>query len=79
MGITIHYRGTSADTNEIGAFVEELNDIAETMKWPYSVFEDDWSKPVTAAIEVSEGRADITDNLGGRPAMKRCSTTKEPT
>jgi hypothetical protein len=36
MGITIHYRGTLANINEIGVFVEELTDIAETMKWPYS-------------------------------------------
>ncbi len=64
MGITIHYRGTLADTNEIGTFVEELTDIAEIMKWPYNVFEDDWSKPVTAEIEVSEGRSTISGNLG---------------
>lgn len=64
MGITIHYRGTLADTNEIGTFVEELTDIAETMKWPYSVFEDDWAEPVNPELTFNDGRADITGNLG---------------
>ena len=63
MGITIHYRGTLANTDEIGTFVAELTDIAETMKWPYNLFEDDWDEPVKAAIEFNDGTANITGNL----------------
>lgn len=64
MGITIHYRGRLSNTNKIGRFVDELTDIAEIMKWPYSLFDDDWAKPVNPQLVLSDGRADIMGNLG---------------
>lgn len=64
MGITIHYRGTLAETGKIGALIEEMTDIAETLKWPCSVLDDDWSKPVTADIVPGPKGAEIVGNLG---------------
>jgi hypothetical protein len=63
MGVTIHYRGKLSDTNEIGAFIEELTDIAETMKWPHSVLDEDWSKPATAELTFNERGAEIIGDL----------------
>lgn len=64
MGITIHYRGTLADTGKIGMLIEEMTDIADTLHWPYSVLDDDWSKPVTADIVHGANGAEIVGNLG---------------
>lgn len=64
MGITIHYRGTLADTGKIRMLIEEMTDIAETLHWPYSVLDDDWSKPVTADIVHGADGVKIVGNLG---------------
>ncbi len=63
MGITIHYRGTLAHTDEINEFIEELTDIARTMKWEYWVMDEDWSNPATAQLTFNENGAEIIGDL----------------
>ena len=78
MGITIHYRGTLADTSEIGTLIEEMTDIAKTLKWPCSVLDDDWSKPVTADIVYGADGSEIVGNLGLRGVLLTPHPQAEP-
>jgi hypothetical protein len=74
MGLTIHYRGKLAHTEDIDEFVEELLDIVETMKWPHSVLDDDWTKPATAELVFTEQKAEICGEL----ALKGISFIPHP-
>ena len=64
MGITIHYRGKIDDIQQVIPLRDELIDIAETMKWPYQVLDDNWEEPVTAKWESLGDKQEITGNLG---------------
>jgi len=38
MGITIHYKGKLNSPELTDSFLEEIEDIAESMKWEYNLF-----------------------------------------
>lgn len=42
MGLSIHYSGSFNAEASLQAMIEEVKDIAEIYKWPYSVFEDEF-------------------------------------
>ncbi|MBN2009698.1 hypothetical protein JW960_10180 [candidate division KSB1 bacterium] len=64
MGVTIFFKGTLKNTNLIDSFIDEMTDIAQTMKWEYQILDDDWSQPATATLSFDEGRGEITSDLG---------------
>ena len=40
MGIAIHLRGRLRDAGEVSRLVDEVSDIADTLRWPHKVIED---------------------------------------
>jgi hypothetical protein len=64
MGITIHYKGKLENLELLPSFMEELIDISRIMNWRWQVLDEDWSKPSTAQLHVSEDGATITGDLG---------------
>jgi len=42
MGLSIHYSGSFNPKASLQAMIEEVKDIAETYKWKYFVFEDEF-------------------------------------
>jgi hypothetical protein len=64
MGITIHYKGKLKNLEMLSHFMEELVDISRIMNWHWQVLDEDWSRPSTAQLLVSEEGATITGHLG---------------
>ncbi len=54
MGLSIHYRGTLTDKNQIYPLIDELEDIAKSMQWEYRLFDEDWSQRPDATLEKGE-------------------------
>jgi len=50
MGISIHYRGRLDDLALLPSLRDEVTEIAVTMRWPFAVLDDDWSKPPDAVL-----------------------------
>lgn len=44
MGITIHYKGRLRQATDLPRFMEEVEDIANILGWPYDVFETEFPK-----------------------------------
>ena len=63
MGITIHFQGKLKNTQQINSLMEELIDIADTMKWKWQSFDEDWSKPATVKSSTDKNGFEITGHL----------------
>ncbi len=64
MGLSIHYRGTLTDKRAIYQLIEELEDIAKAMQWPYTVLDEDWGQRPTASLDHNTpGVVNITGKL----------------
>jgi hypothetical protein len=75
MGLSIHYRGTLTDKRAIGRFIDEVEDIAKAMGWPYRILDEDWSRPPDVTLEFSSpGQA----TLMGDAALKGISFLPHP-
>lgn len=60
MGVTIHYRGSLTDKKQIYPLIDELEDIAKSVKGKCVVIDEDWSiKPDARLEHDSAGRACI--------------------
>ena len=58
MGLSIHYSGSFKAQASLQAMIEEVKDIAETYKWRYTVFEDEFPAG-------SFGKAEYNQNIYG--------------
>ena len=63
MGVSIHYRGRVADTQNIKTICDELAAIADKMNWRYTRLDEDWTQSADATIEVAEQGSQITGHL----------------
>jgi hypothetical protein len=45
MGLTIHYKGALTDKRAIERLIDEVEDIAKSMGWDYSILDEDWGIP----------------------------------
>ena len=63
MGVSIHYRGRVADTQNIKTICDELAAIADKMNWHYTRLDEDWTQSADATIEVAEQGSQITGHL----------------
>ena len=63
MGVSIHYRGRVADTQNIKTICDELAAIADKMNWHYTRLDEDWTQSADATIEVTEQGSQITGHL----------------
>src|SRR3990170_3692645 len=54
MGLSIHYRGRLDDLGRLGALCDDLTDIADTMKWPWTRLDEDWGRPPSTRLVASE-------------------------
>lgn len=63
MGVSIHYRGRVADTQNIKTICDELAAIADKMNWHYTRLDEDWTQSADASIEVTEQGSQITGHL----------------
>jgi hypothetical protein len=63
MGVSIHYRGRVADTQNIKTICDELAAIADKMNWRYTRLDEDWTQSADASIEVTEQGSQITGHL----------------
>ena len=50
MGVSIHYRGQLNDTALLPTLCDEVDDIADSMGWPATSLDDDWSTPPDATL-----------------------------
>ena len=50
MGVSLHYRGRLDDMGLLAALRDEVSDIADTMGWPATTLDDDWSMPPDAVL-----------------------------
>ena len=51
MGVTIHYRGSLNNLQQIDKFIVELSDICNSMSWEYDVMDEDWSVPSNLEVD----------------------------
>ena len=63
MGVSIHYRGRVADTQNIKTICDELAAIADKMNWHYTRLDEDCTQSADATIEVTEQGSQITGHL----------------
>ncbi len=63
MGITLHFRGKLKNKEDINSLKDDLIDIAEIMEWEWDSLDEDWAKPTTAKLEISELQTEITGHL----------------
>ena len=63
MGVSIHYRGRVADTQNIKTICDELASIADKMNWHYTRLDEDWTQSADATIEVTEQGSQIKGHL----------------
>ncbi|MCB0572341.1 MAG: hypothetical protein KDC66_21385 [Phaeodactylibacter sp.] len=75
MGVSIHYRGTLTDKRAVFRFIEEVEDIARTMQWPYTLLDEDWSQAPTAELEKQAGGI---ISVGGHAGLKGISFIPHP-
>jgi hypothetical protein len=50
MGVSIHYRGRLDETALLSSLLHEVDDIAQSMGWPSTSLDDDWSTPPNATL-----------------------------
>lgn len=50
MGVSIHYRGRLDDTALLPSLCDEVGDIADSMGWPSTTLDEDWSQPSDAQL-----------------------------
>lgn len=75
MGLTIHYKGALTDKRAIGRFIDEVEDIAKSMEWPYSILDQDWSRPPDITVSHHlPGRI----SLEGHAGLKGISFSPHP-
>ena len=63
MGVSIHYRGSVADIQNIKAVCNEFAAIADKRNWRYTRLDEDWSQAADATFEVTEQGSQITGHL----------------
>lgn len=74
MAISIHYKGKIDDKTKVQPLIEEIQDIADTMNWPYYCLNEDWKKKSQLKLEHREDGAHIL----GHAALKGISFTPHP-
>ena len=55
MDFTIHYAGQLSQPGYVYKIIEEIKDIAEIRKWPYTCLDEDWNKPPDAKLDSADG------------------------
>jgi hypothetical protein len=74
MGITIHYRGRIKSIDLIRPLVDEVTDIAKTMKWKYNTRDEDFAVPYSAKFKhTAKGLS-----IGGSLSIKGISFQPHP-
>ena len=63
MGITLHFKGKLKNKEDINSLKDDLIDIAEIMKCEWDSFDEDWTKTITAKLEVNEFQTEIIGHL----------------
>jgi len=63
MGITISYKGKLKSPDLIKSIIEEMQDIAKSMGWEYTLLDEDLEKPNTARLEHHSDGAKIVGHL----------------
>ena len=63
MGISIKYKGTLSNTSNVSKIRNELKNLATTLKWNHKEWNDDWSKPCDARLEMVDGKRTITGHF----------------
>ena len=63
MGLSIHYRGRLDDLGRLGALCDDLADIADAMKWPWTRLDEDWGRPASARLVASADGCSIEGHL----------------
>jgi hypothetical protein len=63
MGITIHFKGRLNKLQEINSVMDDLIDISETMQWKWTSLDEDWDKPASAKLSVTDLKAEISGHL----------------
>lgn len=67
MSISIQYRGNLTNTAEVDALMEEAEDIANIMRWPCEIWDEDWNRTPDAHFEsVRGGGIQIVGHCGLR-------------
>jgi len=61
MGVSIHYRGQLNDKALLPDLIDEIRDIANTLDWPTTILDDDWTTPPNASMQ---NAGVIEGNLG---------------
>ena len=51
MGVSIHYRGRLDETDLLPSLCDEVGDIADSMGWPATTLDDDWSTSPDATLK----------------------------
>lgn len=64
MGVTLHYRGTMDDIEQVTELQSELADIAKILGWSYRLMDDDWAVLPNATLVHEHGFATIKGHLG---------------
>lgn len=51
MGVSLHYRGRLDETALLPSLCHEVGDIADSLGWPATTLDDDWSTPADATLK----------------------------
>jgi hypothetical protein len=63
MGLSLHYRGQLPDIGQVETLTKQLIEISTQMNWEWMPLDEDWSKPATAKVTVTDRGAEIDGHL----------------
>lgn len=63
MAYSIKFTGCLQDTAKVSKIRDELKSLATTLKWDFKPWNDDWSQPCDARVEVVDGQKKIAGNF----------------
>jgi len=65
MGLSLHYRGSLTDKRQLDNLIDELDDMAKSVKWSIQIMDGHWDRKPDARIERnSTGSHSIVGGLG---------------
>lgn len=72
MGVSIHYRGSINDKKQVHQFIDEVQDICESMSWESSILDEDWNRPSKVIVEPDEeGAVSLSGHAGLKGVLFR--------
>lgn len=63
MGFSIKYKGCLQDTTKVSKIRDEIKSLASTLKWDFKAWNDDWSQPCDARLEIVNGQKRIAGHF----------------